>query len=1693
MRPISTAWLLLLGMCFASLLSAQSINFSSQSANLEVCGVADTFRVTLNNFSTDTLRNVEVILDNHVGINYVPGSLNGVGFAELDITDLDSVTLSSGDIPPFQVIDFYFLAQATCGSIDTAAISNSIIVTHNFGQDSTGSALYNLSIPSLSIQQITPASYTGAIGDVFNRCVTVVNGGYGPLSGFFVALEYDSTLLGYSNFTLAINNSPLAFSQTGDSILIQIGPAELALIGNGDGFLDQNEILEICYDVEITDCDGLAPQPHHTFWGCSGEICQTHSATSEITVPVAVPNLVTTRLYSRSTCYDNTSESVIKIVVTNTGSGPARDVNLDLWHGSILGPGNGYLSHFDTSRVLWKTAGGGTDTLNALNVQMGLSTGNYACKGPNPVRNFSVFFESIPAGEQDTLIVFQRACCKDWCATSPVSMQRTYFEMDYVDQCRSENYIVPSTAISGNNYGYVYNLSVLGPSDINPGDTATFCLTHSQNRFYNFRPGATAIADFVLPFNVSYTNLPGDFYFEDLQGDRWNPQSVTVIGDTVRGIFNLPTTGGFSMEKSNLKIRLIGDCSGGPCSAGPTTIEYSLSEIPDTSCSCKALLRCQSINFNVHCPGICPGTCVDGGLIFTNFEARRWNYGEPDNDNDGVADGFGTLDMSRVKTQHVMFGDTIYTRFSGVVDTTTANPFWDAGTATSTLPRGNTLTAISHEITIWDVSAGAYYTSPLAAPGISNAGIVRTFTYSWDTTSLAGVTPAGFVFDEGDSIFITAMYRHGSNLGSRVENASFTNTFELTNTAGGVTASCDNYSGNIIFVGYYFTSSGFNSRLLNGCNNLQIYENYYLSIGNCCSNYAGGNLFDYEYRHWAHLGQARVIIPPGYTYTTSTINFVRTAGSQATQVTTISISPVAINGDTLVFDTDVEFAANGGSFPMGDDGYYGTLRVNLIPGCQVEPNVNLYARYLWDFDPITQLTGTGSYPTLRIGRDSIKYQDPALALSAALQVVSGIDTSVTWEFLMQNNSNVASAANTWFALVSPTGQIAPYEVIDVATSLPMTSVGGIYQAGVLLADSSRSFQISSSYSNCSMDSLYVIVGWDCNGYPVNLASAVCDPDTFVLYLDPEPAEVQANLVLPPGPYDICDSILVEVQVASSQLAKVKDLLVGVRLPVGGGLSFVTGTGEMQYPSGSAFGAVPDPVGTPANRLWVINNINAEIAANNLPGIIQPDSNTFTLRFYLESNCDFISGDRFVVQVRGRRVCGDLLPLTTLISDPIDINGAVTAYSTQVVTGATVAAACPDRRSIRVAITNAGLGSTNATDSIFVAMPLFYGYDGGFTGIYNAPPVTNPLVQNLPGGVRLGWELPVGTAPGDSIVFDFDVIVGPEVSCGADIVNVQTVVNSNLFCAATGLNCNSTVSTGSQLINMVVDRPNLSFTTFNAALAPQAGGWDYFFTGQISNTGTDLLAGNTTTVLFYCDNDNNGVHSPGDNLIGNYSTTNGISSGSPHSMSGGFFLPNTNCNATTMIYGLILPDTSAGYCICDTVFANSNAILPVNWLEVAGEAVPEGNRVSWEISDLGGHDFFTVERLRNAVWETVSPPIYGARAHYEWVDVDFENREYYRILQVDLDGATDYSSVVEVIRPVGGESVALYPNPAREKIHIDFAEGAQLTVSNALGQKILLEELTSDQAEIETDSWKAGVYFFKFNHEGRMWVEKVVIE
>jgi hypothetical protein len=74
-----------------------------------------------------------------------------------------------------------------------------------------------------------------------------------------------------------------------------------------------------------------------------------------------------------------------------------------------------------------------------------------------------------------------------------------------------------------------------------------------------------------------------------------------------------------------------------------------------------------------------------------------------------------------------------------------------------------------------------------------------------------------------------------------------------------------------------------------------------------------------------------------------------------------------------------------------------------------------------------------------------------------------------------------------------------------------------------------------------------------------------------------------------------------------------------------------------------------------------------------------------------------------------------------------------------------------------------------------------------------------------------------------------------------------------------------------------------------------------------------------------------------------------------------------------------------------------------------------------------------------------------------------------------------------------DNVSVFPNPAKETVYINKADGFDLSIVNTQGLTILRKQIKSNQYSIDVSQFDAGVYFLKFENEQNQFARKVVIE
>ena len=162
-------------------------------------------------------------------------------------------------------------------------------------------------------------------------------------------------------------------------------------------------------------------------------------------------------------------------------------------------------------------------------------------------------------------------------------------------------------------------------------------------------------------------------------------------------------------------------------------------------------------------------------------------------------------------------------------------------------------------------------------------------------------------------------------------------------------------------------------------------------------------------------------------------------------------------------------------------------------------------------------------------------------------------------------------------------------------------------------------------------------------------------------------------------------------------------------------------------------------------------------------------------------------------------------------------------------------------------------------------------------------------------------------------------------------------------------------------------------------------------------------------------------------------------------------------------GAALPVTYAGF----GAERHSDGSVALDWI-----TLQERHSAHFDVErSTDGRSFAPVGRVAAAGYSDV-------RLDYAFMDADAprDRTLYYRLHQVDHDGAGYFSSTVAVRYAAGQVPVRVFPNPVAATLHLDgLKAGDRVEVYDALGQ--LVHRATAQEVvlALPTDDWAPGVY------------------
>ena len=174
-------------------------------------------------------------------------------------------------------------------------------------------------------------------------------------------------------------------------------------------------------------------------------------------------------------------------------------------------------------------------------------------------------------------------------------------------------------------------------------------------------------------------------------------------------------------------------------------------------------------------------------------------------------------------------------------------------------------------------------------------------------------------------------------------------------------------------------------------------------------------------------------------------------------------------------------------------------------------------------------------------------------------------------------------------------------------------------------------------------------------------------------------------------------------------------------------------------------------------------------------------------------------------------------------------------------------------------------------------------------------------------------------------------------------------------------------------------------------------------------------------------------------------------------------------------------------------------LPVSLIYFEAELLGDYVELNWATASEINNDCFIVQRsMDNKNFEDIDRVAGNGNSNiilnYNSYDINLpQGIIYYRLKQVDYDGATDYSNVVAV-RNTSGEEIYIFPNPSNGNINIETKEAIDVVIYSINGQQVASYHFEENSANIIdiTDQSK-GVYFLTYISQSESVTKKLIIK
>ena len=175
------------------------------------------------------------------------------------------------------------------------------------------------------------------------------------------------------------------------------------------------------------------------------------------------------------------------------------------------------------------------------------------------------------------------------------------------------------------------------------------------------------------------------------------------------------------------------------------------------------------------------------------------------------------------------------------------------------------------------------------------------------------------------------------------------------------------------------------------------------------------------------------------------------------------------------------------------------------------------------------------------------------------------------------------------------------------------------------------------------------------------------------------------------------------------------------------------------------------------------------------------------------------------------------------------------------------------------------------------------------------------------------------------------------------------------------------------------------------------------------------------------------------------------------------------------------------------------VLPVRWLDFSATHTVDGVRLKWSTAQEINNQKFEVERSDDGVnFETIHTTKGKGNSettsYYSYTDSNpLNGKAFYRIKQIDFDGNSDYSVVVNY-EPNGLDEPIVLVNASTQSVWFSQPDAIKEVIVWGLNGQVVNKFETNGNATLTLTGLQNGLYLIEINGtQGSQWMKKLLVQ